>query len=99
MTDPKKDMLDPAIEGTLNVVRSAHKAGVRRIIITSSFVAVCDVALGGSVQQKLVVTKHCLHSTPQGRGATILTQPMTGTIHSNEAARNAKMLIQESCNI
>ena len=49
-------MLDPAIEGTLNVVRSAHKAGVRRIIITSSFVAVCDVALGGSVQQKLVVT-------------------------------------------
>jgi len=48
VTDPKKDMLDPAIEGTLNVVRSAHKAGVKRIIITSSFVAVCDVALGGA---------------------------------------------------
>jgi len=47
--DAKKDMLDPAIEGTLNVVRSAHKVGIKRIIITSSFVAVCDVALGGSV--------------------------------------------------
>jgi len=45
--DPKKDMLDPAIEGTLNVVRSTHKAGIKRIIITSSFVAVMDLALGG----------------------------------------------------
>jgi len=45
--DPKKDMLDPAIEGTLNVVRSAHKAGIKRIIITSSFVAVFDFAYGG----------------------------------------------------
>ena len=47
--DPKKDMLDPAIEGTLNVVRATQKAGIRRIIITSSFVAVFDLALGGAV--------------------------------------------------
>lgn len=46
--DPKRDMLDPAIEGTLNVVRSAHKAGIKRMIITSSFVAVFDFAHGGA---------------------------------------------------
>jgi len=46
--DPKKDMLDPSIEGTLNVVRATQKAGIRRIIITSSFVAVFDLALGGA---------------------------------------------------
>jgi len=46
--DPKKDMLDPAIEGTLNVVRATHKAGIKRIVITSSFVAVIDLALGGA---------------------------------------------------
>lgn len=46
--DPKKDMMDPAIEGTLNVVRSAHKAGIQRIIVTSSFVAVFDLAIGGA---------------------------------------------------
>lgn len=45
--DPKKDMLDPAIEGTLNVVRSTHEAGIKRIIITSSYVAVIDLSLGG----------------------------------------------------
>jgi nucleoside-diphosphate-sugar epimerase len=44
-------MLDPAIEGTLNVVRSAHKAGIKRIIITSSLVAAFDLALGGSFDQ------------------------------------------------
>jgi nucleoside-diphosphate-sugar epimerase len=48
--DPKKDMLDPAIEGTLNVIRATHKAGIQRIIITSSFVAVFDFAYGGAVQ-------------------------------------------------
>jgi nucleoside-diphosphate-sugar epimerase len=46
--DPKRDMLDPAIEGTLNVVRSAHKAGIKRMIITSSLVAVFDFAHGGA---------------------------------------------------
>jgi nucleoside-diphosphate-sugar epimerase len=47
--DPKKDMLDPAIEGTLNVVRATHKAGIKRIVITASFVAVFDFAFGGAV--------------------------------------------------
>jgi nucleoside-diphosphate-sugar epimerase len=46
--DPKKDMLDPAIEGTLNVVRSTHNAGIKRIIITSSLVAVLNFDLGGA---------------------------------------------------
>jgi len=46
--DPKRDMLDPAIEGTLNVVRATHEAGIQRIVVTSSFVAVFDMALGGA---------------------------------------------------
>ncbi|KAJ6573858.1 hypothetical protein DFH09DRAFT_1276923 [Mycena vulgaris] len=46
--DPKKDMLDPAIEGTLNVVRSAHKAGIKRIVITSSIAALLDGSKGGA---------------------------------------------------
>ncbi|KAJ7139431.1 hypothetical protein C8R44DRAFT_304434 [Mycena epipterygia] len=46
--DPKKDMLDPAIEGTLNVVRSAHKAGVNRIVITSSVAALLNLNQGGA---------------------------------------------------
>jgi NADPH-dependent methylglyoxal reductase len=32
--EPKKDMLDPAIEGTKNLLNAAHKAGVHRIVLT-----------------------------------------------------------------
>lgn len=51
VSDPKKDMLDPAIEGTLNVVRATHKAGIKRLIITSSLVAIFDLAQGGTPSQ------------------------------------------------
>jgi len=38
--DPKHDLLDPAVKGTLSVFESAKRAsGVRRIILTSSFAA------------------------------------------------------------
>ncbi|KAJ3901175.1 hypothetical protein F5879DRAFT_1049969 [Lentinula edodes] len=36
VSDPKKDFLDPAIDGTLNVLRAAHAAGIKRIIVTST---------------------------------------------------------------
>ena len=48
--DPKKDLLDPAIEGTLNVIQSTHKAGIKRMVITSSFMAVFDFAFRGELR-------------------------------------------------
>lgn len=42
--DAKKDLLVPAVEGTLNVLRYAQKEkSVKRIGITSSFAAVTDL--------------------------------------------------------
>lgn len=40
--DAKKDLLDPAIRGTLNVFEAAQKAGVKRIVLTSSIAAMID---------------------------------------------------------
>eukprot|EP01098_Paradermamoeba_levis_P003527 TRINITY_DN1591_c0_g1_i5.p1 TRINITY_DN1591_c0_g1~~TRINITY_DN1591_c0_g1_i5.p1 ORF type:complete len:325 (+),score=100.33 TRINITY_DN1591_c0_g1_i5:270-1244(+) len=41
--DPQKDLVDPALKGTLNVLRSAEKAGtVRRVIVTSSVAAIAS---------------------------------------------------------
>lgn len=39
--DPQRDLIDPAVQGTLAVLRAAEKAGtVRRVVLTSSFAAI-----------------------------------------------------------
>lgn len=38
--DPQKQLLDPGIKGTLNVLEAAHKAKVRRVVLTSSVSAI-----------------------------------------------------------
>jgi dihydroflavonol-4-reductase len=38
--DPIKDIIEPAVEGTLNVLRSAERCGVKRVALTSSVAAV-----------------------------------------------------------
>ncbi|KAE9410580.1 NAD(P)-binding protein [Gymnopus androsaceus JB14] len=40
VNDPKKDMLDPAVEGTLSVLRATQAAGIKRVVLTSSIGAV-----------------------------------------------------------
>jgi len=40
--DPQKDLVEPAVKGTLTVLQSAKKAGVRRVVVTSSIAAVTD---------------------------------------------------------
>ena len=38
--NPQRDLVDPAVNGTLNVLRSAKAAGVRRVVLTSSLAAI-----------------------------------------------------------
>lgn len=38
--DPQKQLLDPAIKGTMNVLTAAKEAGVRRVVVTSSISAI-----------------------------------------------------------
>eukprot|EP01116_Phalansterium_solitarium_P018627 TRINITY_DN5002_c0_g1_i1.p1 TRINITY_DN5002_c0_g1~~TRINITY_DN5002_c0_g1_i1.p1 ORF type:complete len:319 (+),score=126.26 TRINITY_DN5002_c0_g1_i1:116-1072(+) len=41
VTDPQKELVDPAVQGTLNVLRSADKSpSVKRVVLTSSAAAV-----------------------------------------------------------
>lgn len=48
--DPQRDLVDPAVNGTLEVLRAAQRAGtVRRVVLTSSFAAVTDRPRPGHV--------------------------------------------------
>ncbi|KAF7974705.1 hypothetical protein HWV62_11491 [Athelia sp. TMB] len=47
ITNGEEELLKPAINGTLNVLRAAHKAGVKKVVITSSFAAINDASKGG----------------------------------------------------
>ncbi|KAH7549849.1 hypothetical protein JRO89_XS13G0091700 [Xanthoceras sorbifolium] len=38
--DPQKELLDPAIKGTVNVLTAAKAAGVKRVVVTSSISAI-----------------------------------------------------------
>ncbi|HJL18955.1 MAG TPA: aldehyde reductase [Sandaracinaceae bacterium LLY-WYZ-13_1] len=40
--DPQRDLVDPAVSGTLNVLRSAKDAGAQRVVLTSSMAAISD---------------------------------------------------------
>ncbi|KAK4055096.1 hypothetical protein OIV83_000376 [Microbotryomycetes sp. JL201] len=47
VNDPYKDLLEPAIQGTLSVLRAAHNHGIKRVVLTSSFAAVTNLLAGG----------------------------------------------------
>ncbi|KAF4994577.1 hypothetical protein FGRMN_5692 [Fusarium graminum] len=46
ITDPKKDLIDPAVIGTTGILKALHASapGVKRVVITSSFASVLDEA-------------------------------------------------------
>jgi len=48
--DPQKDLVDPALKGTLNVLQACAKAGsVKKVVLTSSVAAVFDEPISGHV--------------------------------------------------
>lgn len=48
--DPQRDLLDPAVKGTLNVLRAAAKAeSVKRVVLTSSVAAIVGEQIEGKV--------------------------------------------------
>ena len=56
--DVERDLLQPAVEGTLNILRYAAKEpSVKKIAITSSFAAVVDFTKGGPNRPGFIYTK------------------------------------------
>ncbi|KAJ7964082.1 Cinnamoyl-CoA reductase 1 [Quillaja saponaria] len=63
VTDPQAELLDPAVKGTLNVLKSCAKApSVKRVVLTSSMAA---VTYNGKTRSPEVVVDETWFSDPQ----------------------------------
>ncbi|KAL5229307.1 hypothetical protein ABZP36_017572 [Zizania latifolia] len=60
--DPKAELLDPAVKGTLNVLGSCKKASIKRVVVTSSIAA---VAYNGKPRTPDVVVDETWFSVPE----------------------------------
>jgi dihydroflavonol-4-reductase len=59
--DPQRDLIDPAVQGTLNVLRAAAKSPtVKRVVLTSSFAAITDEPDGSLLDESDWNTKSTL---------------------------------------
>ncbi|KAF4917976.1 Ketoreductase azaE [Colletotrichum viniferum] len=55
VTDPKKDLIDPAVLGTTGVLHAIKEScpGVKRVVVTSSFAAILNPGLAASGAEKI----------------------------------------------
>ncbi|CAL5052329.1 unnamed protein product [Urochloa decumbens] len=68
--DPKAELIDPAVKGTLNVLGSCKKASIKKVVITSSIAA---VAYNGKPRTPEVIVDETWFSDPQicGKNQTL----------------------------
>lgn len=46
-SDPQKDLVDPAVNGTTTVLNAAGKAGIKRVVVTSSVAGTFQLVIAG----------------------------------------------------
>ena len=81
------ELVKPAVEGTTNVLKAAHAAGVRRVVVTSSNASVAHghddlVAKGHAYGGVLLLPLSCVHSSP------LVQVHRRGLVDSRESNRN-----------
>ncbi|KAL0460185.1 UNVERIFIED_CONTAM: Cinnamoyl-CoA reductase 1 [Sesamum latifolium] len=65
--DPQRELLDPAIKGTINVLTAAKELGVRRVVVTSSISAIIPALIGRRTWLRTKIAG-LMRSTASARG-------------------------------
>ena len=96
-SDPQKDLIDPAVNGTTTVLDSAGKAGIKRVVVTSS--------VAGRRQTILSRVYVCSKSSSACivaaavRSGKFTEPPVNGTLYTEEDWNNTSTLLGEPYNL
>ncbi|KAK4408959.1 Cinnamoyl-CoA reductase 1 [Sesamum angolense] len=84
--DPQRELLDPAVKGTINVLTAAKEVGVRRVVVTSSISA---MAAGPNNLPDVAKDENCWVDEEYGKqnGGELLDPAIKGTINVLTAAK------------
>lgn len=70
--DPQRDLVDPAVRGTLSVLQACHASpSVKRVVITSSVAAITDEPDGTVLTEAMWNTKSTLKRNPYSYSKTL----------------------------
>lgn len=86
--DPQKEIVDPAVEGILNFLRSCHKADVKRVVVTSSIAAM--MGCGGKFDESCWNSDSDLHTLPYFYSKTLAEKEAWKYV--NEVATKMKLV-------
>jgi len=86
--DPQKDLVDPALKGTLNVLESCgHAPGVKRVVLTSSVAAITDEPEPGHVlTERDWNTKSSLERNPYWFSKVMAERAASGFVEEHRPA-------------
>lgn len=95
-TVPKdeNELIKPAVEGTMRALKAAKKAGIKRIIVTSSMVAMLgDVNQSINIDQDSWTNVHAKHATPYLKSKTLAEQSAWDFINAQEGEDILEMVV------
>lgn len=68
----ENELIKPAVEGTLRALKAAHKAGIKRVVLTSSMVAMLGDVMGDdNITQKSWTNTNAKHATAYLKSKTL----------------------------
>jgi dihydroflavonol-4-reductase len=95
-SEPKdeNDLIKPAVEGTLRALRAAKKVGIKRIVVTSSMVAMLGDANGSiNINQDSWTNVNAKHATAYLKSKTLAEKAAWNFINAQEGENKLELVV------
>lgn len=95
--DPQKDLIDPAVNGTTNVLNAAGKEGIKRVVLTSSVAG--ELPAFSCSQCCILQPYHNYHVDAAVRSGKFTEPPLNGKLYTEEDWNKTSTLEGEPYNL